>query len=78
MPVLGVLGLRRSYTNSESSMPDVRKEGINRRNGETEEEGGKSENLDFFSLASVLPSPPFLRSSCSLSSDLGNDDPELV
>ncbi len=25
-----------------------------------------------------LAFPPFLRSSCSFSSDLGNDDPELV
>ena len=53
-------------------MPDVREEEINKRNGETEEEGTKKrEILDVFSLASVLSSPPFLRSSCSSSFELG-------
>ena len=44
-------------------MPDVRKEGINKRNGETEEEGEKAGNFHgFFSyLCLVFPSvSPFL------------------
>ena len=59
-------------------MPEVRKEEINRRNGETEEEGEKREILEVFCLASFLSSPPFLRSSCSSSVDLGKVDSELV
>ena len=46
------------------------------------EERRKRENkrgiLKFFSLTFVLSSPPFLRSSCSSSFDLGKEDTELV
>jgi hypothetical protein len=62
----------------ESSLFDVTEEKINKRNGETEKEGGEYGKYRCFYLPSALFSPPFLRSSCSLSSDLCDDDPKLV
>ncbi len=52
-----------THTNSEPTMPDVRKKGINKRNGETEEEGErKRTSRSFLSrLNLVFPSvSPFL------------------
>jgi hypothetical protein len=48
------------------------------RNGGTEKRENNGIFQWFTDLAWALLFPPFLRSSCSLSSDVGNDGPELV
>ncbi len=59
-------------------MPDVRKEEMNKRNEETEEEGEKAGNYRGFASRLRLVFSPFLRSSCSSSFELGKFDSELV
>jgi hypothetical protein len=59
-------------------MPDVSKEEMNKRNGETEEEEDKAGNYRGFVSRLCLVFPPFFRSSCSSSFELGKFDSELV